>query len=47
VKLIFKFNLELIDKLPKKLQERYLVYFSGDEDSDVRRNAKANLEKRR
>ncbi len=36
MKLIFKFNLELIDQLPKKLQERYLVYFSKHENWWVR-----------
>ncbi len=36
--LIFNIKLRLINKLPKKLQERYLEYLSGDEDWIVRYN---------
>ncbi len=36
MKLIFNFDGELINEFPKKLQERYLEYFSGDEDWSVR-----------
>ncbi len=38
MKLIFNFDLDLINELPRKLQERYLKYFSGDEDWNIRRN---------
>jgi hypothetical protein len=36
MKLIFNFKWELINQLPKKLQERYLEYLSGNEDWMVR-----------
>jgi hypothetical protein len=47
MKLIFNFKWELINQLPKKLKERYLEYFSGDENGYVRTSAKANLENKR
>ncbi len=38
MKLIFNFNWGLMNQLPKKLQERCLEYFSGDEDWWIRAN---------
>ncbi len=42
MKLIFNFNWRLINQLPSKLQERYLEYFSGDGDWDIRRHIAQN-----